>query len=348
MRDFLTNAWYMVAWAEEVTDEFLSRKFLGAPVLLTRDAAGAPIALRDRCPHRFAPLSLGKREGDTIVCGYHGLAFDHGGRCVRNPFSGHIPAAAAVASFRVVERDDIVWCWFGEAALADPALIPDFSATTVGPEGTRINGCTMVNANYEYATDNLLDLSHIEFLHTGSFAGNGVIFAGKHSVEQTGDRLRSNWWMPGVACPTGLDRILQTDIVDHWLDMRWDAPANMYLQVGATPPGEPREAGATFDQVHILTPADVGETYYFWSSNTRYPLPAEHAEQFREVLRLAFAVEDKPMIEAAYRNVEGDFWDQKPVSLGVDSGGTRARRIIERMKRDEAAGTYPEEVAANQ
>jgi len=46
----------------------------------------------------------------------------------------------------------------------------------------------------------------------------------------------------------------------------------------------------------------------------------------------AFDLEDKPMIEAAYANVRGqDFWAQKPVSLGIDQGGTRARRLLEKM-----------------
>src|SRR5207253_1262390 len=119
---------------------------------------------------------------------------------------------------------------------------------------------------YEYATDNLLDLSHIEFLHVGTFAGRGVIFKGKHSVEQVGNQLQSNWWMPDVPAPAGFDRVLNSKIADHWLDMRWDAPASHYLQVGATLPGRPREEGAVMHQAHILTPSDVGEAHYFWSS----------------------------------------------------------------------------------
>ena len=299
MQDFILNTWYMVAWVEELTSELLARRFLGRPVLLTRSADGTPRALLDRCPHRFAPLSMGRSEGDTVVCGYHGLAFNHDGQCVRNPYSDRIPGGATVTTFPLVERDGIVWCWFGDADRADPDLIPDYAATSAGEHGTLINGHTILRANYEYGTDNLLDLSHIEFLHSGTFGGNGAIFTGTHSLEVTGDQIQSNWWMPNVACPKGMEAILKADVVDRWLDMRWDAPGNMYLQVGATPLGQPREAGSKFDQVHILTPSDVGETHYFWSSNSRYAQPPEQAAHFRAMLKEAFDVEDKPMIEAA-------------------------------------------------
>lgn len=335
------NAWYMVAWSEEISDALFSRQILGQGILLTRGSENAPVVLRDRCPHRFAPLSRGRRDGDRIVCGYHGLGFDEHGRCVSNPYSDRIPASAFVTRFPAIERDGIVWAWFGDPAKAEPSLVPDFAATAAGPDGTTINGHTLMQANYEYGTDNLLDLSHIEFVHTGTFAGNGVIFQGTHAVRQEGKQLYSDWWMPNVPCPAGLRRSIQSEMADHWLDMRWDAPSAMYLQIGATLPGEPREAGAVLHQAHILTPANVGETHYFWSSNSAHPQPAEQAEMFRRMLCEAFDQEDKPMIEAAYHNVAGDFWDEKPVSLGIDAGGARARRILEAMKRAEAAELVP-------
>lgn len=341
MQDFILNAWYMVAWAEELTEALDTRKILGQQILLTRSRTGQPLVMRDRCPHRFAPLSRGRRDGDRIICGYHGLGFNEDGACVSNPYSDRIPGGALVRRFPAHERDGIVWAWFGDPECADAGQIPDFSPTAAGEHGTVINGHTLMQANYEYGTDNLLDLSHIEFVHTGTFAGNGVIFQGEHKIEVIDDQIHSNWWMPGVACPDGFRAMLQSEMADHWLDMRWDAPSAMYLQVGATPPGEPREAGTQLHQAHILTPADVGETHYFWSSNAKYPMPAEQAEGLRFMLSEAFDIEDKPMIEAAFANVEGDFWDLKPVALGIDGAGARARRIIQAKKRVEAAVIEP-------
>ena len=88
MSSFLTSAWHLAGWSDEVPDEaILSRRICGQPIALLRRADGTLVALADRCPHRFAPLSLGTREGDHVRCGYHGLAFDTDGRCVDMPTS---------------------------------------------------------------------------------------------------------------------------------------------------------------------------------------------------------------------------------------------------------------------
>lgn len=195
-------------------------------------------------------------------------------------------------------------------------------------------------ANYEYGTDNLLDLSHIEFVHKGTFAGQGVIFAGEHSARVEGDTLHSDWWMPGVAPPSvAYGRYPPEARVDHWLDMRWNAPASMRLLVGVTPQGASRAEGFEVPQAHILTPADEHTSHYFWSTTRFDGLDdPEMDAMLRSLFAEAFDQEDKPLIEAAYDNVRGkDFWSEKPLSLGIDQGGTRARRMLEAMIAREAA-----------
>ncbi|WP_408589657.1 Rieske 2Fe-2S domain-containing protein [Novosphingobium sp.] len=334
----------MAGWSGEIGASGLARRLLGKPVFLYRLEDGRPAALLDRCPHRFAPLSRGSRDGDRVVCGYHGLTFAPDGQCVHNPFAQRIPAGSRIPTFAVAERDGIVWLWCGDAAEADPALIPDFGFIPDTPASRTVRGYTLMQANYEYGTDNLLDLSHIEFVHKGTFAGQGVIFAGQHSVRQDGDTLHSDWWMPGIAPPSVAQAHFPPDAkVDHWLDMRWNAPASMRLTVGVSPHGAGRDAGFEVPQAHILSPADAHTTHYFWSS-TRYDnlgdpnVDAALLALFGE----AFDQEDKPMIEAAYANVRdnlergGDFWKEKPLSLGIDQGGTRARRLLESLIAKEA------------
>lgn len=340
MAAWLRNCWYMAAWSDEVGDAGLPRRIADKAVYLFRTGDGSVAVLLDRCPHRFAPLSRGTREGDNVVCGYHGLTFSPQGKCVRNPFAERIPAGTDVPAFAAIERDGIVWLWGGAADEADPSSIPDFSFVPDTPSSRTVRGYTLMQANYEYGTDNLLDLSHIEFVHKGTFAGQGVIFAGRHSVHVDGDTLHSNWFMPDIPPPSvAYGRYPSEAKVDHWLDMRWNAPASMRLLVGACSHGEPREAGFELPQAHILTPASEHETHYFWSSTRYHDL--ESADTDSMLLSLfgdAFDREDKPMIEAAYANVRGkDFWAEKPVSLGIDQGGTRARRMLETMIRNEQA-----------
>jgi phenylpropionate dioxygenase-like ring-hydroxylating dioxygenase large terminal subunit len=327
------NCWYMAGWSNEVGDALLRRRILGEPILLFRTADGAPTALTDRCPHRFAPLSAGTREGDLVRCPYHGLAFDASGQCAHNPFSATLPKGAAVRNWPVHERDGIAWIWMGDADQADPALLPDFG--TLFRNGAEpVRGLMPMRAPYEFATDNLMDLSHIEFVHRGSFAGAGVIFAGKHEVRRDGDRLHSNWWMPNVPAPGHTYGIYERGLpTDHWLDMRWDAPASMLLEIGATPVGEPRETSVIIHQAHIITPETADTAHYFWASTRGSGVASEQGDAMLfAMMTQAFEQEDKPIIEAAYANLDGrDFWDAKPAFLGIDAGGTRARRLVEEL-----------------
>jgi phenylpropionate dioxygenase-like ring-hydroxylating dioxygenase large terminal subunit len=105
---FLRNAWYMIAWSDELGDKPFARTVLDEPVVLFRHEQRVA-ALFDRCPHRFAPLSMGRPTAAGIECPYHGLQFDAGGRCVLNPFSPVAPAAAKVRTYPVHEADGAVW-----------------------------------------------------------------------------------------------------------------------------------------------------------------------------------------------------------------------------------------------
>lgn len=340
MAEMLRNCWYMAGWSHEVGEKGLSRRICDIPILIYRLVSGEAAAMIDRCPHRFAPLSLGSRDGDNVVCGYHGLTFAASGQCVRNPFSERIPSTFKVRTYPTAERAGIVWIWPGEPEAADEKSIPDFSFIPDTDYSRTVHGYTLMRANYEYGTDNLLDLSHIEFVHKGTFAGQGVIFAGEHSVAVDGDTLHSNWFMPNIPPPSvAYGRYPPEAKVDHWLEMRWNAPASMRLLVGACLHGEPRDTGFEMPQAHILTPANEHETHYFWSSTRYHELNSPQMDaMLMEMFGNAFDLEDKPMIEAAYANVRGeDFWQQGPLSLGVDKGGVRARRMIEAMLKAENA-----------
>ena len=61
---WLKNCWYVIAWEHEIpADGFLARTVLGEPLLAYRTSSGRLTVLEDRCCHRQAPLSKGRREG---------------------------------------------------------------------------------------------------------------------------------------------------------------------------------------------------------------------------------------------------------------------------------------------
>jgi vanillate O-demethylase monooxygenase subunit len=343
---FLRNVWYAAGWADEIAaGQMLARQICNEPIVLYRDEEGALHALFDRCPHRFAPLSMGKLcdGGRSIQCGYHGLRFGVDGKCNHNPHGdGRIPAAAAVKSYPAVERWSLMWIWLGEPDRADPALIPSFpfldtSEWYVGKAQMEID------ANYMLESDNILDLSHIEYLHPGSL-GAGQSGEGKTTVTQEGNTVWSRRFIRNEILPpflyqaTGLP---DQAPCDRWLDVRWDAPSYMYLQADIAPAGTPREQGILTPQVHLFTPASDGKTCYFYALALPKALgdwASEAAQRNVAGLRGPFLHEDKPMVEAQQRAIGNrSFWDMNPVLLDVDAPAVRARRVLEQMLAAERA-----------
>jgi vanillate O-demethylase monooxygenase subunit len=161
---FLLNQWYAAALPDELTDKPIARTICGHAVVMFRSASGQPVALDDRCPHRYAPLSAGRCEGENIVCPYHGIVFDKAGSCVRIPHQPTIPSKMHVRSYPLVERWGWAWIWMGDATLADASLIPPYEWFG-SPEWKSFYRYFHVKANWELCADNLLDLSHTPYVH---------------------------------------------------------------------------------------------------------------------------------------------------------------------------------------
>ena len=344
--NYLRNVWYVAAWDHEVPgDRPFSRTLLGEPVVFFRNEDGQVQALLDRCPHRFAPLSKGKLVQGVIQCAYHGLEFKGDGACHRNPHGdGRIPRGAVVQSYPVVERHSVVWIWMGDPDKANPDSIPDFRS--MDPE-TRWVGkdYLLAKAEYQLETDNILDLSHIEFLHPDTLGSDAVKQAQSDVVQEDNTvysrRLtRNERLMPSLEQRYGIP---EGQLVDRWLDTRWDAPAVMELWVGVAPAGtpDPRAVGKRVPFVHLFTP-ETATTAHYWFA-TSYPRRMGEQGRLRaesdvKYLRKPFENEDLPMLEAQQAAIgEKDFWDMKPVLLAGDAAAVRVRRVLKAMIEAEQA-----------
>ncbi|WP_322049552.1 aromatic ring-hydroxylating dioxygenase subunit alpha [Paraburkholderia sp. J67] len=341
MEGILKNAWYMAAWESELELGKLGRRIADMPLVIFRNSEGDLAALIDRCPHRFAPLSMGTVENGNIVCPYHGLGFDQSGKCVVNPFSDRIPAGSIVRSFKVVAKDSIVWIWLGDEEKADTSLLPDYGFLNEAPDNRVLRDYLKLACHYEYLVDNLMDVTHIEWAHRNTFGGRGLIQHGKHETLQKGNEVWINWSfqdVPKQPIPIYPDEQIPWARTDMWIDTRWNAPANVMLDIGQTAPGMGREAGLKQLLAHIVTPETATTSHYFWgvARNVNLDSVAED-RRIAGLLRGAFELEDVPLVEAAAKVVEGEnFWDLKPVHLGPDIGSTRVRRTLETMVRKEA------------
>ena len=334
---YLLNCWYAAAWSDELDTGPAGRKLLDRQVALFRDNNGTAHALSGRCPHRFAPLAQGKvTEDGELQCPYHGLRFSGAGHCVRNPHDrDHVPDVT-LATWPVCERHRLVWVWFGETERADPALVPDFSFMDE-QKWEIIKGVIHGDGNYQLFTDNILDLSHAEYIHSGLSAPAFV--SGQRRYHTDGTTV---WCQIEHPDDYVSDVMAATfDVVgrkqNFWTDIRWTPPANMLLIPFLNEPHSRRDTAKAAPSLHLMTPETKHSTFYFWAvgRETRLNDP-EFTEQMRAGFIHAFENEDKPMIAQQQVMMEDqDFWNLEPVILKGDTGAVMARRKLLQLLREE-------------
>lgn len=346
---YLKNAWYVACWSSELAEDLITRTILEKQVLLYRKENGDAVAIGNLCPHRFAPLHMGKKIGDTVQCGYHGMVFGESGACVHNPHRGGvISPAMRVDAYPVVEKNGAIWLWTGEPDQADEALLPDFDCYSA-PGFTTIRGMMDVAANYELITDNLLDLTHADFLHEGTLSSEAITVSKLETLE-AGTTVWANRWCPDGAAPPVWGGIMAMEgmpadtRIDHWLYFRWDAPAHLLLDVGITPVGKTRGDGLWVFTGHHLTPVSPTRTLYYWTVVRNHGLGNPDVEAFWQgSIDYAFAIQDKPMIEAQQAALNGRAIEElKPVAIPADVSGGRARRRLAQLIAGESSGVRPQ------
>jgi phenylpropionate dioxygenase-like ring-hydroxylating dioxygenase large terminal subunit len=327
---WLHNAWYQAAWCHELgTEGGVERTVLGRCLLLFRDSSGAAKALLNRCPHRFAPLSGGRIAQGTVRCGYHGLAFDGEGRCIENPH-GAITSAIHVRSFPTIERHQAVWVWMGLPD-ADISLIPDLSFIDETPSTARITGYLPTQADYQLVSDNILDLSHADYLHPTSLGG--MMTGAKTSIREEGGAVTVEWLAENCTAPPAFYSMVPPPArADIWTAVTWRAPGLMILSTWAKEAGAMRDPANIAVTLHNVTPASGSSCHYFFCSTRKFNVDdVEFNSMLGQLITRAFEQEDKPMLEKQQANIgTSDFWSLKPILLNIDTAAVRARRILAR------------------
>lgn len=334
---WLNNTWYQAGWADELEmNQPLARTLLGEPVVFYRRENGEIAALLDRCPHRFVPLSAGTVCGDVVTCPYHGLAFEASGKCVVNPH-GAITSTMSVRSFPVVEKHTAIWIWMGDPDDADPKKIPDLSYIDRVPDTARSRMYIPMEVNYQIAIDNIMDLSHADYVHANSIGG--MMTDAKVRSRADGDRIVIDWDArdcspaPGFVSPVPLE-----DNADVWVQVTWQAPGVMVLLFSIVPPGGEHDPEGQVQAVHNMVPETETSTHYFMCSTRSF---AQENEEITAAMKVsaeqAFVQEDKPILRMQQQRMgTKDFWELKPVLLPVDAAAVRVRRKLDELMAAEA------------
>ncbi|MEP7312598.1 MAG: aromatic ring-hydroxylating dioxygenase subunit alpha [Pseudomonadota bacterium] len=351
---YVRSAWYVAGWSQDLaTESPLAITILGQSIVVWRSGSSV-VAMEDRCVHRLAPLSLGRCEEGHLRCMYHGFLYDRSGQVVQIPGQSTVPPNARVRTFAVAERHSWIWVWMGDPALADPATIPP----AVGfddPDWILGRGHLDYAAEAELINDNLLDFSHLTYVHANSF-GAGPAFAEdrpKLTVLPLGVRFER--WIVGTSGPA-----LGSEpgaVVDAWSTYDFLVPGILLMWSGSFPAGTANTcafekpdcslaiSGVTFTSQAVTPMEDKAARYFFsWGPHRRHG-----DEALRDVLMTiaakAFA-EDKRIIEAQQRVI-----DRTPVvnvlPTAHDRGVRLFSQLVARMVRDESAAPVGEHAVAN-
>lgn len=167
------NCWYPIAFLQDLPkDRPYSFSLYDEPLVLFTNQEGKQTCLIDRCPHRAAKLSDGQIIDGKIECLYHGWQFGADGQCLhipQLPVDAKIPATACVQSFKVVERQGILWMWRGEPEVADDERIPTV-ADLDKPEFVSLDYLSDRPYDQTYFIENIIDPAHLPISHHGSMS----------------------------------------------------------------------------------------------------------------------------------------------------------------------------------
>jgi phenylpropionate dioxygenase-like ring-hydroxylating dioxygenase large terminal subunit len=342
MEPFLKNIWYVGAWSHELEDGPVARTICNRNIVMYRGESGQIGALDNRCPHRFVPLSEGKVEGDNIRCPYHGLVFDSAGACVERPHDdGPMQPGLCVKSYPVVDKFNCLWLWLGDPAKADESLIPDFSYHT-DPEYRVVFSMLPMKCNHQLVTDNILDLSHVHYLHPQIRPEDGFENY-KNWTETQGNTVWSMLKKPSYS-PGAFQRSLwgsDSPTADGRSDVRWNAPSYLLAFSALNEVGQSMDEGVRLPNSHIVTPETATTCHYFWTVGRTVRQDDEALDALLlSTVGQVFQEQDGPMLEAQQADMGDvvDFLTLKPVILKADAAGIKARRMFNKMLRAEQRG----------
>lgn len=347
------NTWYVACTPDEIADKPLGRQICGERIAFYRGAEGKVAAVEDFCPHRGAPLSLGKLEDGELVCGYHGLKMGCDGKTISMP-GQRVRGFPCIRSYPVEERYGFIWVWTGDKALADPALIHHLEWAE-NPAWAYGGGLFHIQCEYRLMIDNLMDLTHETYVHSTSI-GQKEIDEAPVNTKVVGEEVVTSRYMENIMAPPFWRAALRAngladDVpVDRWQICRFTAPSHVMIEVGVAHAGKggydaAPEHKASSIVVDFITPESETSHWYFWGMARNFkPEDAALTASIREGQGKIFT-EDREMLELQQKNILAHP-DRKLLMLNIDAGGVQSRRVLDKMTAQEATQADTQTTAA--
>lgn len=328
------NGWYVAAFAQDVTRALLSRTILNQPVVLYRKQDGTAVAVGGRCPHRHYPLGQSCLKGDMIECGYHGITFGPDGQCTKVPSQAHVPRSYRIPTYPLVEHGLWMFIWMGDPDAADPALLPDLAEIGLAQADliARPFFSEHVKGRYQLLNDNLLDLTHLAYLHASSIGTQDNASTPEELTREPGV-LRSRRTIVDAAPPPVVRTFHGEDIdrIDRIVGMDFYLPGFHAgigdMMVAATNPVRAGEQLNRSRVYHAVTPETPTSCHYFFA------MAAEREsdlDRMLDYLRPVIA-EDKFATEEIEKMLAIVGEEPEELLLKSDRNAVEGRRMLQQM-----------------
>jgi vanillate O-demethylase monooxygenase subunit len=342
MEGYVRNAWYVACWDHAVDpSKPLSVQILNERIVIYQRTDGTYSAFEDRCVHRMAPLSLGRCEGDNLRCMYHGLLFGPDGRVIEIPGQDIIPPQAAVRTYPVVERHSWIWIWMGDQAKADASLIPP-AVGLADPDFILGSGYLDYEAEARLINDNLLDFSHLTFVHGDSFQAGPVFAQSLPKITPLERGIRYERWTENTH---GTTFPKSAELQDQYMAYDFLIPGILLMASATFPTGSAKKfnqgtpdmgeasSGRRFTSQAVTPTGDRAARYFFsWGPHVNHG-DAELRDFMMSLANKAFR-EDKVMIEAQQKVIDGTT-NHRILPIAHDRPLTLFSRLVERLIREE-------------
>ncbi|CAD5254405.1 vanillate O-demethylase oxygenase subunit (4-hydroxy-3-methoxybenzoate demethylase) [Alteromonas sp. 38] len=344
MATFILNAWYVAAVSEDVSnDEPLGRKVCNFDIAFFRNADGKIQAVEDFCPHRGAPLSLGKVVNGNLVCGYHGLQMAGSGNTHSMP-KQRVDKFPCIRSFPVVEKFGFIWIWPGDPQKAAEEKLPNLQWAD-NPDWAYGGGLFHIQCDYRLMIDNLMDLTHETYVHASSIGQKEIDEVPVQTTVEKGQVVTSRH-MENISAPPFWQAALRANDlqddgpIDRWQICRFDLPSHVMIEVGVAYAGKggydaPENTKVGSWVVDFITPETDSSIWYFWGMARNFKVDdPELTKSIRDGQGKIFT-EDQEILERQQLNLD-KYKDKRILKLDIDAGGVQARRMIERAIKKEA------------
>jgi len=340
---YVRNAWYVGCLAQEVSDTPFERVIMDKPVVFFRTASGKVAAMHGLCPHRYYPLALhGKVIGETLQCNYHGYTFDgHSGLCVRIPSAPKAPRNFHQRVYPVVERGPWVWIWPGDPALADESKLPTLEELHLDARfmASPLLKPVLVKARYMLGLENLMDLTHIGFLHAASVDFEEIVQA-PLSISETDAQLRivrkmrTSWGMVQDVLYKPENRFAGKSESDSETIVHTPGyvtnTSSTPREIEGVGPADPSVFGELWFH-HVLTPATRHSTHYFGTQSRSHRREETAFGELLHHIDTEIRSQDIEAMEAIEQRIQQ--FGEPPVELMTksDTAAGRLRRRLQRM-----------------